>query len=252
MEPTDITEPSSLERAATLANKSFDIIFDDAPVMMHVIDRDGKLIRVNRQWLDTLGYEGREVLGHKSVEFLTDQAQVRAIKDTLPLFWQVGEARGIGYQFVCKNGQILDVLLDAKIVNTAGGDSYTLAALYGQESVVQWEQASTTIGALVQLANMQYQLEESEISEDHISSNPDPPPWLPNVSSQPAASAAVLGPLLEAIQDVSTGLRALVTLQEQSLETTEEFHLELLTITKNIDKSLAELAGLAAYKIGAE
>ena len=188
------------------------------------------------------------MLGHKSVEFLTDQAQVRALRDTLPLFWQVGEAKSIGYQFVCKNGQILDVLLDAKVVNTAGGDSYTVAALYGRESVVQWEQASTTIGALVQLANMQYQVEESIPSEDPGSSNSDPPPWLPKGSGQPAPSAEVLGLLLEATQDVSTGLRALVTQQEQSLETTEEHQLELLTVAKSIDKTLAELAGLAADK----
>lgn len=246
MDQTDIAEPDSLERAATLASKSFDIIFDDAPVMMHAIDRDGKLIKVNRQWLDTLGYEDHEVLGHKSVEFLTDQAQVRAIRETLPLFWLVGEAKSIGYEFVCKNGRILDVLLDAQVVNTVGGDSYTVAALYGRESVVQWEEASTTIRVLMQLAHMQYQVEQSVGSEDPDRSNSDPPPWLPKVSSQPAPSADVLGPLLEATLNVSSGLRALVTQQEHWLETTEEHQLELVRIAKSIDRTLAELAGTAA------
>ena len=246
MPDTDLAEPTSLERAATLANKSFDIIFDYAPVMMQATDRDGKVIKVNRQWLDTLGYEAHEVLGHKYAEFLTDQALVRALNDSLPQFWQVGEAKSIRNQFVCKNGQILEVLLDAQVINLAEGDSYTVAALYDHESFKQCEGASTTISVLVQLAHMQYQLVESEASEDTISSNPNPPRWLPKVAGQPALSAEVWGPLLEVTQDLSTSLRALVTQQEQWLETTEEHQLELLALAKSIVKTLADLAGTSA------
>ena len=55
-----------------------------------------------------------------------------------------------------------------------------------------------------------------------------------------------MGSLLEATQDVSTGLRGLVAQQEQRLGTTEEHQLELLTLARSIDKTLAELSGTAA------
>ena len=58
MDHTDIAEPNALERAATLADNSFDIIFTDAPVMMHAIPVDGVLIKVNHQWLAHSGIPG--------------------------------------------------------------------------------------------------------------------------------------------------------------------------------------------------
>jgi len=256
MRDTDIAGPKSLERAATLANKSFDIIFAGAPVMMHSIGKDGKLIKVNHQWLDTMGYQAHEVLGRKSVEFLTNQGQVRTLRDTLPLFWRVGTAKSIGYQFVCKNGRLLDVLLDAEVVNTPGGDSYTVAALYDHESFTKWEEASTTIRVLVQLARLGFDMVKAPLgSEEKLHSEPTSAAVMRSAGGSPSLVSLLgelLGPLLEAALDVSTGLHALVHLHEQWLESTEERQQELLSVAKGIEKTLAELAGLAADKAGPE
>ena len=73
--------------ALVAAQDSFDTLFENAPVMLHSIDEGGKLLKVNRSWTETLGYEKDEVLGHKSTEFLADESRQRATKDTLPLFW---------------------------------------------------------------------------------------------------------------------------------------------------------------------
>ena len=244
MRDTDIAEPKSLERALNLARKCFDIILDDAPVMMHAIDETGQIIKVNRRWLDRLGYERYQVLGRKSFDFDTKESRLMAVKDTLPLLRRVGSARSVGHQFVRKDGRVLDVLIDAQTCPL--GCCFAYAAIRDGRDLEQWEQASTTIRTLMQCSHIRYLLEESEASENHISSNPDPPQWLPKVSSQPAPSAEVLGSLLEATQDVSTGLRSLVHLQEQWLESREERQLELLTLAKSIEKTLAELVGLAA------
>ena len=96
------------------------VIFDRAPVMMHSLNKGGKLVKVNSHWTERLGYERKDVLGHKTVEFLTDESRARAFKDTLPLFWRIGSAHSIGYRFVKRDGRALDVQLDAEVVTTPG------------------------------------------------------------------------------------------------------------------------------------
>ena len=60
---TNTAERERVEKALRVAIESFDILFDHAPVMMHAVDKDGRLVRVNSRWLQTLGYESSEVLG---------------------------------------------------------------------------------------------------------------------------------------------------------------------------------------------
>ena len=153
------------ENALALANESFDLIFEDAPVMMHSIDGEGNLVRVNRRWVETLGYDRDEVLGHKSLEFLTDESRLQAVEDTLPLFWKTSVARSVGYQFVKKDGGILNILMDAEVSHTPTGSPLTLAALRVGVGTVQWRQASATIRALKKIAGIQLDLQTSLSSE---------------------------------------------------------------------------------------
>ena len=133
------------ERALGAAQQSFSILLEDAPVMLHSIDRDGKLLRVNRRWIDAMGYDRDEVLGLKSTDFLTDESRMWAEEDTLPLFWRAGSARSVGYQFVKKDGGLLDILLDAELIQTATGDGYTIAALRDRPNTELWRRAAAAI-----------------------------------------------------------------------------------------------------------
>ena len=106
----------------------FEYLFDTSPVMMHLIS-GGRFVAINRAWLQTLGYERKDVLGKKSIDFLSEESRLRAIKDTLPLFWRVGSARSIGLEFLRKDGLKVDVLLGADLVSNSYGSRFTLAAL---------------------------------------------------------------------------------------------------------------------------
>ena len=146
------------EGALALAQESYDLIFEDAPVMMHSIDAEGTLLRVNRRWVETLGYDKDEVLGHKSIDFLTDESRLRAVEDALPLFWRAGAVRSCGMQFLKKDGEPLDISLDAVITYTSSGSPLALAALRDRVDTAQWRQASATIKALKDISDVQLEL----------------------------------------------------------------------------------------------
>ena len=153
------------ENALALANESFDLIFGDAPVMMHSIDEEGKLLRVNRRWTETLGYHRKEVLGRRSIDFLTDESRLQAVEDTLPLFRKTGAARSVGHQFVKNDGGILDILMDADLTRTASGNRFALGALRDRVDTAQWRQAATTMRALKEIADIQRQHEAALAAE---------------------------------------------------------------------------------------
>jgi len=132
--------------------ESFYRVFDGAPLMMHAVDKDQRLVKVNRHWLNALGYEQDEVLGRKSTDFMTDESRLLAATGALPLLWRAGSARSVGNQFARKDGEVVDLLVDAEVCPVLLGDVFAYAAVRGSHDRVQWEQAADTIKELQELA----------------------------------------------------------------------------------------------------
>ena len=109
----DITDRKLSEEALRKSEERYRNLYNHTPVMMHSIDRNGKLVNVNDHWLKTLGYERGELLGRKSIEFLTEASRHYAMEVTLPEFMKTGSARDVEYQMVKNNGEVIDVLLSA-------------------------------------------------------------------------------------------------------------------------------------------
>jgi PAS domain S-box-containing protein len=97
-------------------------LYESTPVMMHSIDGNGRLLSVSNCWLEVLGYERAEVIGRKSVEFLSPESQKYALEVVLPEYFKAGFCKDIQYQFAKKNGEILDVLLSAIAEKDAQGN----------------------------------------------------------------------------------------------------------------------------------
>ncbi len=89
------------------------LLCNNMPAICHSIDRSGRIIAVSDKWLDKFGYPRSEVIGRKSVEFLTPRSRTDAETLALPAFWSTGSARDVPYQIVRKNGEIVDVLLSS-------------------------------------------------------------------------------------------------------------------------------------------
>ena len=148
-----------LEGALNLVTQCYDSLFEQAPLMMHSIDTSGRLIKVNRKWLETLGYDVGEVLGIKSTDFLTEESQDWAINDTLPLFWKTGLARSIGYEMVKKNGRVVNVLLDGDTVADGHGDQVGLDTIRENYTALPWRQSATLLDVLPKLSTLERRLQ---------------------------------------------------------------------------------------------
>ena len=130
---------SRLKRALALVNECYDNLFERSPIMMHSIDQYWKLIGVNRKWLATHGYEAADVLGRRSIEFLSEESRAAAVSETFPPFWRAGSARSVGYEMVRKDGRVLDVLLDADLDTDPTGTRRTLATIRESHDRTGWQ-----------------------------------------------------------------------------------------------------------------
>lgn len=109
----DITEAKEAERRLALNEAQFRELYERTPVMLHTIDGEDRLTAVSGFWLEHLGYRSEEVLGRRSVEFLTEESRRQAERERQPRFWREGSAHEVPYQFVKADGEVIDVLLSA-------------------------------------------------------------------------------------------------------------------------------------------
>ena len=63
-------ELKSAEESLRLSEEGHRGLYNHTPVMMHSVDREGHLVTVNDYWLEVLGYERSEVIGHITADFL--------------------------------------------------------------------------------------------------------------------------------------------------------------------------------------
>ncbi|MEO0456349.1 MAG: CheR family methyltransferase [Cyanobacteria bacterium P01_A01_bin.114] len=97
-------------------------LYNSTPVMLHSINQAGELISVSDYWLKTLGYELSEVLGRKSMAFLTADSRQYAKEVVMPEFFKTGICTDVPYQMVCKDGRIREVLLSATTETDESGN----------------------------------------------------------------------------------------------------------------------------------
>ena len=50
----------------------FRILYNNAPVMLQACDFETRIFSVNQYWLQTMGYQWREVMGRQTLEFMTE------------------------------------------------------------------------------------------------------------------------------------------------------------------------------------
>jgi PAS domain S-box-containing protein len=118
----DVTARKRSELALQQSEAKYRRLYDETPVLLHSIDRNGIVVEVNNYWLKTLGYERDEVIGRKVTDFFTDASRKYAQEVVQPAFFRDGTVKDISYQFVKKNGEVVDVLVSAMGERDADGN----------------------------------------------------------------------------------------------------------------------------------
>lgn len=124
----DITD-RVLARAALEENKErYRTLYEHTPVMLHSIDKTGRILNVSDHWLKTLGYEKDAVIGQKFMDFLTPESRRYGMEVGLLELLQSGFCKDIHCQLVKKSGEVMEIELSVFAEkDTAGAMRRSLA-----------------------------------------------------------------------------------------------------------------------------
>ena len=108
---SDIGSRKMVELALQTSKDRIRRLYEETPALLHSMDADGRLISVTRHWLQAMGYEREEVVGRRSIEFMTAETQETVSAEVLPILRKDGAVRDVPCRMVRKNGETFDVLL---------------------------------------------------------------------------------------------------------------------------------------------
>jgi len=119
------------QRAARAAAETrYQELYRRTPAMMHSLDRDGRIDAVSDRWLETLGFARDEVIGRRSVDFLTEESRREAVEINIPRIRVEGSRDRVHYQFVKKNGDPIDVRLSSVALRDDQGNITNFLAVF--------------------------------------------------------------------------------------------------------------------------
>jgi PAS domain S-box-containing protein len=98
----------------------FRLLYEQAPICYQSLDENGRILCVNKAWLDMLGYEREEVIGKWFGEFLSPSSQ-EIFGEKLPCLKDMGHVRGIELDITCKGGRLISVFLTGRVGRDASG-----------------------------------------------------------------------------------------------------------------------------------
>ncbi len=118
-----------VENTSNVSEERLRHIFEKSPVMMHLIDEMGNFLDVNDRWLEVMGYPKDEILGHNVSFVMTQESAIASKTEVLPRLWREGTVRDVPYQYIKKDGIVIDVLLDSVVMNDPAWGRVSLSSV---------------------------------------------------------------------------------------------------------------------------
>ena len=125
----DITDQKKANEALRESEAKFRNIYHSAPVMIHSLDRDGLFCDVNDKWLAVTGYTREEILGRPILSLLPPLWGEEAQKVYIPRLWNDGAVHDAPCQFYCKDGSIIDVVMNCVLITDSRGCQTSLSVV---------------------------------------------------------------------------------------------------------------------------
>jgi PAS domain S-box-containing protein len=107
-------------RQLVLRSEEVADLYNNAPCGYHSLDPEGKVIEVNETELAMLGYAREEFVGHHITEFMTEAGKT-LFRMNFPRLHRNGQRGNLEFEFVCRDGSTLPVVVNANVVLDARG-----------------------------------------------------------------------------------------------------------------------------------
>ena len=108
-------------------------LYQSTPVMMHSVDRDGRLISASDRWLNVLGYQESEVIGEPVANFLKEVLDCEDGCDRVggkpPKWMDPQGCNDLSCHLVRRDGELIEVLLSAVAEKNEAGEVDRLLAV---------------------------------------------------------------------------------------------------------------------------
>ncbi|MEZ5932511.1 MAG: diguanylate cyclase [Alphaproteobacteria bacterium] len=118
---SDISRRKTAERALQTSSERIRRLYEETPALLYSVDAEGRLLSVTRHWLQAMGYRQDEVLGRRSISFMTPETQKRLGRKDLPIFRETGMLRDVPCRMVKKNGETFDAILSVTAEHGSDG-----------------------------------------------------------------------------------------------------------------------------------
>lgn len=110
------------EEALVAASAEIKDLYNNAPCGYHSLNGSGLIVEMNKTWLEWIGYDRSEVINKMRItEFLTPKS-----KETFDSYFSLLKLQGflnnIELEIICKNGDILFVIVNATAILDAYGN----------------------------------------------------------------------------------------------------------------------------------
>lgn len=122
MAAKELARRKTAEEQLKISEKRYRRIYHKTPVMLHSIDRDGRVIHVSDHWVDVMGYDRQDVIGRHLTDFFTDTSKEFALNVIFPKFFSTGFCKDIPYTYVKQGGEKMETLLSCYGVRDDTGE----------------------------------------------------------------------------------------------------------------------------------
>ncbi|MEJ0048895.1 MAG: PAS domain-containing protein [Rhodospirillales bacterium] len=92
-----------------------------APIPLHALDADMRILDVSEPWLEWLGYTREAVVGRGIVDFMAAPFAAHFHGHAMDVLRETGVLRNVECQFVRKSGELVDALISVRARRDANG-----------------------------------------------------------------------------------------------------------------------------------